>query len=125
MDDYDKVWLLAASSIYSADWLMNALLISVCGLRLHVDDEAIRISVGMRLGIDICQPNTCPCGALVDARGAHALPCKRGADKFNRHNFINVIIQRSLTREGIPAIKEQLGLLRSDGKRPNTLTLLP
>jgi hypothetical protein len=122
VDDYDKARLLAASAKHSADWLY-ALPISSCGLRL--DDEAIRIATGLRLGADICQPHSCTCGALVDARGAHAMSCKRGSGKITRHNYINDIVQRSLARAGIPATKEPLGLLRSDGKRPDGLTLLP
>ena len=48
------------------DWL-HALPISNCGLRL--DDETIRIAVGLCLGTNLCQSHTCPCGAQVDARG--------------------------------------------------------
>ena len=54
----------------SSDWL-HALQISSCGL--HMDDEAIRVAVGLRLGINLCQPHQCPCGTLVDARGTHGL----------------------------------------------------
>ena len=49
---------LAASSPHSGEWL-QAMPISSCGLRL--DDEAVRIGVGMWLGV----PHYC--GALVDA----------------------------------------------------------
>ena len=42
-------------------WLL-ALPISSCGLRL--DDEAVRVAVGVRLGLNICEPNTGRCGTL-------------------------------------------------------------
>ena len=35
------------------------------------------------------------------------------------------VIWRSLTRAGVPSMKEPHGLVRDDGKRPNGLTLLP
>ncbi len=33
---------------------------------------AVRVTVGLRLGTDICQPHKWYCGALMDAREAHA-----------------------------------------------------
>ena len=42
-----------------------------------------------------------------------------------RHNHLNDIVHRALTRAGIPATKEPHGLLRTDGKRPDGLTLIP
>ena len=41
---------------HSGDWL-HALSIAACGLRL--DDEAVRVAVGLRLGINLCVPHTC------------------------------------------------------------------
>ena len=38
---------------------------------------------------------------------------------------MNDIIHRSLTRAGIPATREPNGLSRTDGKRPDGLTLIP
>jgi len=38
---------------------------------------------------------------------------------------MNDIIWRSLTRAGVPSMKEPHGLVRDDGKRPDGLTLLP
>jgi hypothetical protein len=121
-DIYDKARLLASTAKHSGDWL-NAIPITSCGLRLN--DEAVRIAVGFRLGTDICEPHKCVCGALVDARGSHALSCKRTSGRLIRHNHLNDIIHRSLNRAAIPATKEPAGLLRSDGKRPDGLSLVP
>ena len=55
---------LAASSQHSGDWLF-ALPIASCGLKL--DDEAIRVAVGLRLGLDLCVPHECHCGCMVGA----------------------------------------------------------
>ena len=97
--------------------------ISACGLRLS--DESLRVAVGLRLGSEICQPFHCTCGALVDARGSHVLSCKRNPGRSQRHHFINDFILRALLTAGFPSIKEPHGLIRSDGKRPDGLTLLP
>ena len=50
INNYDKARLLASTSKHSGDWL-HATPISSCGLR-H-DDEAVRIAVGLCLGVDI------------------------------------------------------------------------
>ena len=121
-NDYDKARLLAASAKHSADWI-NASPITSCGLRLN--DEAVRVAVSLRLGADICQPHTCFCGAAVDVKRSHAQSCKRNNGRIIQHNNLNDIILRSLTRENIPATKKPNGLLRTDGKRPDGLTLSP
>ena len=114
--------LSAVASVHSSDWL-HAMPLSACGLRLS--DEAVRIAVGLRLGLDICIPHTCPCGVLADAKGIHALSCRRSSGRLARHHAVNDIVYRALTRANIPSTKEPTGLVRSDGKRPDGLTLIP
>ena len=63
---YDQARLRATAAPHSSHWL-SALPISACGLRL--DGEAIRVAVGLRLGVVICEPHLCPCGHQVDAKG--------------------------------------------------------
>ena len=89
-----------------------------------MDDEVVRIAVGL-LGINICEPHVCICGSVVDVRGSHALSCKYTSDRLTRLNHLNDIVLRSLTRAKIPETREPAGLLRSDGKRPDGLTLIP
>src|SRR6218665_1514482 len=45
--------------------------------------------------------------------------------RASRHYAINDIILRALQKADIPSSKEPLGLLRSDGKRPDGSTLVP
>ena len=45
---------LASVAPHSGDWLL-ALPIANCGLRL--EDEAVRVAVGMRLGLTLCVPH--------------------------------------------------------------------
>ena len=47
------------------------------------------------------------------------------SSKFIRHNLINDIIWRAMTRAQIPSTKEPPGLLRSDGKKPDGVSLIP
>jgi len=118
----DKARLLAISADHSSDWLY-ALPISSCGLRL--DDEAIRVAVGLRLGLELCQVHTCPCGSTVDTRGTHGLSCRQSVGRTARHQQLNDFVYRAIRRADVPAVKEPSGLSRTDGKRPDGLTLVP
>lgn len=121
-DPYHQARFKAAAAPHAGDWLF-ALPVTSCGLRL--DDEAVRIAVGLRLGTRICEPHACPCGSRVKADGAHGLSCGLGPGRIARHAALNDLISRSLTRAGFPNIKEPPGLSRTDGKRPDGLTLIP
>jgi hypothetical protein len=77
---------MAAAAEHSGDWL-NALPITSCGLRL--DNEAVRVAVGLRLRCSLCQLHQCPCGAMVDTRNSHALSYRFSAGWQARHHYIN------------------------------------
>ena len=117
-DKYNRARLLAAKAAHSGDWL-HAVPISSCGLRLN--NDAVRVAVGFRLGSELCQPYQCICGASVDTRGSHALSCKRNPGRSQRHHFVNDLIWRSISKAGYPSIKEPQGLLRTDGKRTDLM----
>ena len=51
--------------------------------------------------------------------------CKKAPGKIARHQVLNDIIWRTFNAADVPAIKEQSGLNRQDGKRPDGLTLIP
>jgi len=72
---FRKQWRTCQISPHSGDWL-HALPIAAYGLRL--DDEAIRVAVGLRLGSNLCVPHVCRCGSQVyrPTRGLHGLTCK-------------------------------------------------
>src|SRR6218665_1794523 len=52
-DPYNQARIKASQSSHASDWL-HALPISARGLRL--DDETVRVAVGLRLGVAICEP---------------------------------------------------------------------
>jgi len=62
----------------------------------------------------------------VDIGGCHALSSSRSRNpgRTQRHHFVNDLIWRSLSKAGFPSIKELQGLLGSDGKPTDGLTLI-
>jgi len=106
---------------HSGDWLF-AMPIASCSLRL--DDEAVRVAVGLRLGLDLCVPHQCHCDSLVDARGLHSLVCKGAPGRSARQHALNDLIACSFASARVPVTKEPSGLFRTDGKRPDGLALV-
>ena len=68
-----------------------------------LDNNTFRISVGIRLGCDICIPHKCRCGKQVERKGIHGLSCKFSAGRLPCHNEVNNIIWRTLQTVNIPA----------------------
>ena len=118
-DGYHRARLTAVKAPHSGDWL-NALPITSCGLRL--EDDAIRVAVGLRLGASLCEPHQYTCGNMVNMRSNHGLSCERSVGRTLRHNYINDLVYHALLQAGLPSTKEPAGLLRTDGKRPDGLT---
>ena len=79
---------------------------------------------GLRLGLDLCIPHQCQCGSPVDARGLHSFVCRRAPGRSARHHTLNDLVARCFASAGTPATKEPTGLFRTDGKRPDGLTLV-
>ena len=63
-NDQVKASLMAVARTESGAWL-SALPIASLGLRMS--DDVVRIAVGLRLGVPLCQPHFCTCcGADVN-----------------------------------------------------------
>ena len=90
-----------------------------------MNNRSFRIAIALRLGCKIYHQHTCICGSISDSFGHHALSCIKSAGRFSRHSTLNDIIRRALSSSGVPAILEPHGISRSDGKRPDGLTLIP
>ena len=115
--------LLAACRKESGAWL-HALPVSALGLRM--DDEVMRVAMGLRLGVPLCHPHECHlCGAGVDHQGTYGLHCQRTLGRHPRHMAINDLIKRSLATAKIAAHLEPAGICRADGKRPDGATVMP
>ena len=81
--------------------------------------------MSLRLGAKICEKHTCRCGKLVEENGHHGLSCTRSAGRFSRHHNLNVLVKQALSSIKVPSVLEPNGLTRSDGKRPDGVTLAP
>ncbi len=104
-------------------WL-RALPVSSLGLRM--DDNTVRVAVGLRLGTSICGPHQCQhCSVIVDELGRHALSCRQSEGRHQRHTALNDIVKRALSSAKILSRLEPPGLVRSDGRRPDGVTLAP
>ena len=122
-NDLTKVRLLALSCPEPGAWL-NALPLSYIGLRM--DDDVIRIAVGLCLGLALCHPHArSNCGAEVNVDGIHGLSCRYSRGRHSRHSALNDIIKCSLEAAKIPYHLEPSGLYRSDGKRPDGASVVP
>ena len=78
-----------STAAHGSEWIF-ALPITAYGLRLS--NEAIRVAIGLRLGLSLCEPHHCPCGSVVDVRGLHGLSCKRSAGRSTPHQQSNNVI---------------------------------
>ena len=93
--------LMVSAATESGSWL-HALPISSLGLRM--EDDSVRIAVGLRLSVPICGPHLCHhCGAEVEVLGHHALSCRKSEGRHQRHAALNDIIHRTLTSAHVPS----------------------
>jgi hypothetical protein len=114
--------LTAVVAPHSGNWLF-ALPVSSYGLRLI--NDIVRVAVGLRLGVKVCEAHTCSCDQLVDVIGTHSLSCKHAPERSARHHNLNDVVVRALTKAGVPVQKEPLGVVRTGGKQPGGVTLIP
>ena len=121
-DDYSKARLRAVASPHSGDWLKA---IPAANLGLRMDNESVRIAVGLRLGTNLCAPFICACGSQVDACGSHGLSCVKSAGRQLRHSLVNNEVLKAFSRAGIPATREPTGLIPASALRPDGATVIP
>ena len=57
--------------------------------------------------------------------GTHSFVCKQAPSKASRHHALNDVVARAFSLAGVPVVKEPAGLCRTDGKRPDWMTLIP
>ncbi|GAU90677.1 hypothetical protein RvY_03058-2 [Ramazzottius varieornatus] len=53
-----------------------------------LDNNALRVSVGIHLSAKVCRPHICHCGASVDQYGQYGLSCKFSGGRYSRSSFL-------------------------------------
>ena len=88
-----------------------------------MNDEVVLVAVGLRLGLPIGRSHVCSnCGLEVDELGTHGLSCHFSKGQHSRHVALS---DRHWTpRRSLATYIEPLGLYRSDGKRPDGVTVV-
>ena len=71
----------------------------------------------------LCVGHTCHCGKRVERDGLHGLSCTKNAGR--RHATLNSLIKQTLGSLDLPSMLEPRGLYRTDGKRPDGVTMIP
>lgn len=117
-----KARMLALAEKESGGWLR---VLPSPYLGTLLDRDVLRIASGIRIGAEICEPYTCICGYPVDKFGTHGLSCITKKGTFSRHIILNDLISNALSTAGFPSILEPPGLVRTDGKHPDGMTLVP
>ena len=81
MDDASfRIRVLSASREESYAWIHGLLPSS---LAHKMDNEVVRIAIGLRLGGPLCVPHSCcQCGAQVDKFGRHGLSCRKKGEHY-------------------------------------------
>ena len=81
--------------------------------------------MALQTGSKICENHKCKCGRNADQYGYHLLSCQFNEGRHPRHAALNDIICRALKSAGLFSILEPVGLNRSDGKRPDGISVFP
>ena len=113
--------VVTAAQAHSDDWI-NAIPIAQFGTKLN--DEEVRYSVALRIGLVVCQPHRCRCGYSVLPDGLHPFLCWLSAGRFPRHAAINDVTKLALDSSGFHSVLEPVGLDRGDGRRTDGITVL-
>ena len=122
MDDKRSKVFNAHQGKLGSQWL-NVVPCKNLGLKL--DDQQLRFPIGLRLGANICVAHTFHCGKRAEQDGLHGLPCTKSAGRFSRHATHHSLIKQTLGSLDLPAMLEPRGLYRTDGKRPDGVTMIP
>ena len=91
---------------------------SMSALGLRMDDNVVRVAVGLRLGVSLCQPHQChQCGMEVDHLGLDGLSCRMSQGRHSRHAAVNELIRRALASAKVPSHLEPLGTSCAKGEK--------
>src|ERR1700723_1564848 len=114
--------LRAVSHPVAGKWLT---VIPSPSLGTTLEPNSFRVCAGLRLGAHFLHPHMCSrCGVAVTPDGTHPLACLKSAGRQARHAEMIDIVTRALQAANIPTLKEPNNLSRSDGRRPDGVTII-
>ncbi|XP_055347500.1 uncharacterized protein LOC129594739 [Paramacrobiotus metropolitanus] len=114
--------MLAVSTKEAGAWLQALPAASLGNL---LNDSGLRTAVALRLGAPVCTPHQCICGDQADEHGYHGSSCKFSAGRKPTHESLKAVIKRAFASAGIETELEPPGISRTDGKRPDGVTISP
>ena len=80
VDASSRIRILSSAKDESQAWIHGLLSSS---LVQKMDNEVVRIAIGLRLGVPLCPPHRCSqCGAQVDEFGRHGLSCHKKKEEY-------------------------------------------
>ena len=86
MDDKRSKVFNAHQGKFGSQWLN---VVPCKNLGLNLDDQQLRISIGLRLGANICVAHRCHCGKRIERDNLHGLSCTKSAGSVSRHATLN------------------------------------
>ena len=122
MDDNRSKVFTAHQGKLGSQWL-NVVPCKNAGLKL--DDQQFRISIGLRLGTNICVAHTCNCDKRVERDGVRGFSCTKSAGRFSGRATINSLLKQTLGSLDLPSVLKLRGMYRTDDKRPDGVPMIP
>ena len=116
MDDKRSKVFTVHQGKFGSQWLN---IVPCKNLGLKLDDQQLRISIGLRLRANICVVHTCHCGKRVERDSLHGLSCTKSAGRFSRHASLNS------HKPDVGSSGLACGLYRTDGNCPDGVTMIP
>ena len=107
MDDKHPKVFKAHQGKFGSQWLK---VVPCKNKDLKLDDQQNQISIGSRLGANICVAHTCHCGKRVVLDGLQSLSRTKSAGRFRRHANLTSLIKQTLGILDIPSMLEPRGL---------------
>ena len=122
MDDIRSKVFNAHQGKCGSEWLI---VVPCKTLGLDLDDQQLRISMGLRLGDNICVAHTCHRGKRVKQDALHGLSCTENAGHFSGHATLNSLIKQMLGCWDLPTCPQCSNSVGCTELMANLQTVLP
>ena len=93
--------------------------------RPELDDQQLRIPIGLRLGANICVAHVCHCGKRFERDGLRGLSCTKCAGCFSSQATLISLLKHTLASLDVPSKLELRGLYRTGRECPDGFKMIP